>query len=74
MSEYNLTPKLYAKTISGSQELKQPVIESNREPQPFFSESGPQTKTCSVNTTWELVRYTASLSLKNLLSQILHLN
>ena len=30
MSEYNLTPKLYAKTISGSQELKQPVIESNR--------------------------------------------
>ena len=56
MSEYTFPSQLLAETTFGSQELKQPGTESNTEPQPFFPESGPQTRTCSINTTWALVR------------------
>ena len=49
MSEFTLLPKLYTKTVFGSQELKQPGTEYNTEPQSSFLESGPQTRTCSIN-------------------------
>ena len=74
MSEYTLPSQLHAETMFGSQELKQPGTESDTEPQPFFPESRPQTKTCSINTTWALIRNTPSLSLMDMLNQILCLN
>ena len=44
MSEYTLPSQLHAETMFGSQELKQPGTESDTELQPFFPESGPQTR------------------------------